>query len=64
MSWDDTRKMEAMFALICGAEKFFLSHDGRKEWDALMDEVNRVLDLPDDVLQENLSERTIIAEAK
>lgn len=61
-AWDDERKWQAMLALICGAEKFFLTHDGESEWNALMDEVNRVLDLPDEVLQDNLSERVVPVE--
>lgn len=60
-AWDDERKWQAMLTLICGAEKFFLQHDGEKEWGTLIDEVNRVLDLPDEVLQDNLSERVTTA---
>jgi len=54
---DDERRWQAMGNLICEAEKFYLQHDGKAEWDALMEETNRILDLDDATLLDNLSER-------
>jgi hypothetical protein len=54
---DDERRWQAMANLMCEAEKFYLQHGGKGEWDALMDETNRILDLDDATLIDNLSER-------
>ena len=55
---DDERRWQAMANLTCEAEKFYLQHGGKDEWDALMDETNRILDLDDATLLDNLSERS------
>jgi hypothetical protein len=54
---DSERRWQAMGNLICEAEKFYLRHGGEREWAALMDETNRILDIDDATLLDNLSER-------
>lgn len=57
LALDGLRWQGAFEAVLAAGDAFFHSHGGGKEWDALMDEVNRILDLDEATLIYNTSER-------